>query len=264
MRILVTICLAAALTGGAAAQGPCGPCGPCGPSGPSGGVTTPGPMIGPGDRSMNDGDRDSAPGSRIRSDTDLDQYIRDEYGGDYTRARKDPLVQDYFRGLKGEDRYILQDRLSANHDHSSPKDPNMQRITGTATNDYYCHDFAWRQGDKSPPVGGHLDPNPILADPGTYGYTRVTTPQAGDIVIYHQTSTSTADHSGLVIRVSDGNVHMISKDVGNSLFRHTLDSPNNYFRGAYGAQGITILRPGPYAVPPGPAGSPPKPAVSGP
>ncbi|MGE0493597.1 MAG: hypothetical protein AB7S38_30590 [Vulcanimicrobiota bacterium] len=262
--VACSLFLALSLSAGAQTMGPCGPCGPGGGSSP--GFNPGAPMLGPG-QSGPGSDRNAGPQARFRSDDDVFDYIRQNYGGNANQARQDPRVTSWMKGLEGEARYVFQDRLDRAHDFSG--DPTLTRITGTATNDYYCHDFAWRQGDKSPPAGGHINPDPILADPARYGYEVVSasSAQAGDIVVYHQSDGGKADHSGLVVRVQDGNTYMISKDVGNSLFRHQLDSPPgspNFFRGAYGSEGVTILRPGPYAVKPTAGSEAPPPAASGP
>lgn len=259
MRSMVGLLLACVLTTGAWAQEmPCGgACDGCPPGGSSSGTFNPGGgvMLGPQNNDRNDG-----PAPRFRNDQDVLDYVQETYGNKTGDAHRDPRVEEYLKGLSGESRYIFQDKLDRAHDYSG--DPTITRVPGTATSDYYCHDFAWRGGDKSRPPDGHLDPTPIVADPTAYGYTVVdaSEAQAGDIVVYSNGKNETASHSGLVIKVVDGQVQMMSKDVNNSLFRHSLDSPGgepNFFRDAYGGNGVTVLRPGPNAVPPVSHGAPP-------
>lgn len=258
MRWFVTLGLVAVLQTSTWAQ-PCGPCGPCPPSGP-GGVTTPGPMMNTGRDS--DGPDDPVGRDRGPKDWTMADAIR-HIGDNKNGAMRDPEIKEWLREQSPEVRQQFQDWT--NNDYEFSGDPSLTRVPGTATPDYVCHDFAWRGGDTSKPES-HLDPGPVLRDPGAYGYTEVSEAdiKPGDIVVYHKQDPNQAVHSGLVTN-TQGGVRLRSKDGSNSLFDHNLrngDGDPNFFLDRHSMPpvpgqmilpqiwsggGIRVFRPGPGA-----------------
>lgn len=88
---------------------------------------------------------------------------------------------------------------------------------GNATWLYNCHSYAWYKQRTSN--------NYWMRDPSEYwddgSYTRVSSPKAGDIVIYKDGSA--VIHSAVVTKVSGSNITVVSKWGKAPLFEHLLE-----------------------------------------
>ncbi|MCP4153378.1 MAG: hypothetical protein GY757_36965 [bacterium] len=181
--------------------------------------------------------------------------------------REDQRFKNYVVDLKKnkpQEFYRFMNQIWETHDYF-PGQQNMTRIPTSATQDYYCHDFAWRKGnrrkkkvdpalDKLPTThGNHVDPDKIMANPGQWGFTYLGTSyrklRAADVVVYlHENET--AAHSALVIRLnpkgvrSGEDVYMMSKDGPNAIFRHRLGKQGkpNFFRDYFAPGGFRFYR----------------------
>lgn len=186
---------------------------------------------------------------------DVQEYVEREFGRNPSvrDVMRDPRVREYLRDKSVEERYIFQDWVTASHEFYNPEE-GMERLEDTATKDFYCHDYAWREGaERTKPAETHFDPNPVLRDPEAHGFEEVTDlsqVNAGYIVVYLNDAPDNASHSAVVNRVNpngvrDGNdITLLSKDVNNSIFRHRLgtEGSKNFFRDNYGGRGIRIFR----------------------
>ncbi len=160
--------------------------------------------------------------------------------------------------------YRFMNQIWQTHDYF-PGDQYTKRVPKSASQEYYCHDFAWRVGkrrktkvntakDKVPvTAGNHVDVDAIVANPRQYGFQYVGNSyrklRSADVVVYVD-DTGKAMHSALVIRrnpkgVRSGNdIYMMSKDGPNSIFRHRLgkDGEPNFFRDNFAAGGFKFFR----------------------
>lgn len=192
---------------------------------------------------------------RVETPKAAAEYVIGKYGWGLGRiplvAENDPRVIWFKKEAIEEDVYVFQDRVCKLHEFYA-FDPNtetntegMTRIPCTASKDFYCHDYAWRddQGKKGY-RGCNFDPNQILMTPRNYGYREISTTNLvpGCIVTYHKTNADVADHSALVIGEDAEGPILMSKDVQNSIFRHRLGGSMNYFRDYFGKLQLRFFR----------------------
>ncbi|MCP4662314.1 MAG: hypothetical protein GY856_43505 [bacterium] len=162
--------------------------------------------------------------------------------------------------------YRVRDMVLRRHEFY-PGEKNIERLPGSQSDLYFCHDFAWRTGDsrrtkvdpqseRLPVKDGHIDPDAVMNDPDRYGFDEVsalwdayTKLKPGDVVVYLQDDGKAA-HSAVVARANPagindkGDVILLSKDVRNAIFRHTLgkEGEPNFFRDQYAAGGFKFYR----------------------
>ena len=165
--------------------------------------------------------------------------------------------------------HFLRDAIKREHEFYSGSE-NMVRFPGSATGDYYCHDFAWRPDpDRMKPcrttgtnpanypgktLPSHVDE--MMRDEGTYGWEEIkhiSQLRKGDVITYHKTSLDKVAHSAVVEavrrdargRVPHGDaVDVLSKDRTNAIFLHHLGVPGkpNFFRDEFGKAGLRYWR----------------------
>ncbi len=208
------------------------------------------------------------------------ENLRDKVAGKgdpWTEAMKDPMWEEYIAELctnikANRDQYWkCRDIVERGHEFYYP-DEDMLRIVPSATNEYYCHEFAWRRpSDRQKPRVRAGEPNgvanftgtvtddivnQIIRDPEFFGWEEVLSYKnlrEGDVATYHKTSLKEAVHSAVIVNVvysqygtpdSENDVILISKDRDNSLFRHKLGRPGekNYFRDFEGQAGVRFWR----------------------
>lgn len=184
-----------------------------------------------------------------------------------------------FLGRKGksDDQWRLMNKFEETHEYfNSPAGKHMERLPNTASQDFYCHDWAWylwrlhgtrKVEPKAPgskvtsnglPIDGrHIDQNRIMNDPEAYGFKEIKFHdgvyrelRAGDVIIYSNTIDGKANHSAVVnSNRGTGNpddVICLSKAEGNSIFKHSLGrfgDLNNYFQKTFALKKIRIFRP---------------------
>ena len=182
--------------------------------------------------------------------------------------RDDERFKRYIQKIKQQDMdlfYEVQDMIRHRHEFY-PGQRNMERLPDSQSDDYFCHDFAWRTGptrrqkvdpstEPLPITNRHIDPNSIMEDEEAYGFEEID-PWAGDAfrelkpgdVVVYLNEDGTAAHSAVVARINpDGienedDVILLSKDVRNAIFRHTLGQPGepNFFRDEFAAGGMAF------------------------
>lgn len=191
-------------------------------------------------------------------------------GAHWRQALNDPKFDRFQKNLYRQDPdafHKFKDRALRRHEFW-PGQKDMERVPGSASKDYFCHDFAWRIGaDRKKPVDPnhplaegkkHIEPSKVVADPDKYGFEKFTSVgklRAGDIVVYFNDSWDNPSHSAVVVKVnpqgarSGHDIHLMSKDVDNSLFKHRLGSAGSpdYFYDNFAGKGVLFYRPLPGA-----------------